>query len=148
MYRGHVVTQRNKHYAKLIEEGMIGIKMHVVDRYGKIEEVSDPKELVKISTDTPKRKTDIYKRIGVPALLEQCAEECAELTQALLKVARITRGENPSPKPFDDAIENLEEEMADVAVCLEEVYNTGIIDEELINKTKQKKLARWLERTE
>lgn len=35
--------------------------------------------------------------IGLPAVLEQCAEELAELTQAALKMARKLRGENPTP---------------------------------------------------
>lgn len=35
---------------------------------------------------------------GEPALLEQLAEECSELAQAALKLARLERGENPTPK--------------------------------------------------
>ena len=42
--------------------------------------------------------TDIVDYIGLPALLEQLAEECGELTQAALKLARLRRGENPTPK--------------------------------------------------
>ena len=33
--------------------------------------------------------------IGLPAVLEQCAEELAELTQATLKMARALRGRKP-----------------------------------------------------
>ena len=40
----------------------------------------------------------IVDRIGKPAMLEQTAEECAELAHACLKEARRLRGENPTPK--------------------------------------------------
>lgn len=39
----------------------------------------------------------IISKIGLPATLEQLAEEAAELSQAALKVARIIRRENPTP---------------------------------------------------
>lgn len=35
--------------------------------------------------------------IGVPAMLEQLAEECAECGKAALKLSRILRKENPTP---------------------------------------------------
>ena len=41
---------------------------------------------------------DIIDTIGLPAMLEQLAEECSELAQASLKYARLLRGENPTPK--------------------------------------------------
>lgn len=41
---------------------------------------------------------NIVDRIGLPALLEQTAEECTELAHACLKEARRLRGENPTPK--------------------------------------------------
>ena len=39
----------------------------------------------------------IAEKIGQAALLEQTAEEAAELSHAALKLARILRGENPTP---------------------------------------------------
>lgn len=60
----------------------------------------------------------IKDRIGEAAVLEQLAEECTELAQAALKMARIERGENPTPVTMKKAKENLEEEIADVYVCL------------------------------
>ena len=44
----------------------------------------------------------IIDKIGTPAMLEQCAEECAELGQACLKLARKLRDENPTPSDTDD----------------------------------------------
>lgn len=34
----------------------------------------------------------IIDKIGTPAMLEQCAEECAELGQACLKLGKETQG--------------------------------------------------------
>ena len=41
---------------------------------------------------------DIYEKIGESALLQQIAEEAAELAQAALKLARKLDGKNPTPK--------------------------------------------------
>lgn len=41
---------------------------------------------------------DVLEMIGTAALLEQLAEESAELAQAALKMARKIRNENPTPK--------------------------------------------------
>ena len=62
----------------------------------------------------------IVERIGVPAFLEQLAEECSELAQAALKAARKYRGENPTPKTIDECYDSLQEEIADVMLCVGE----------------------------
>lgn len=36
----------------------------------------------------------MIEKIGTPAMLEQLAEEAAELSQAALKLARVLRGES------------------------------------------------------
>ena len=41
---------------------------------------------------------NIVETIGSAAVLEQLAEESAELAQAALKLARKLRGVNPTPK--------------------------------------------------
>lgn len=56
----------------------------------------------------------IRERIPEAAQYEQLAEECAELAHAALKAARILRGENPTPRGFDEVMANLREEYADV----------------------------------
>lgn len=38
---------------------------------------------------------DAVRFLGEPAVLEQLAEECAELAQAALKMARLQRGDKP-----------------------------------------------------
>lgn len=89
----------------------------------------------------------IVDKIGVPALLEQTAEECCELAQACLKMARKLRDENPTPKSVDDIRDDLVEEMADVQLCLMELMNTTDIttEQEVIN-LEARKFRRWLKR--
>ena len=74
--------------------------------------------------ESRKRMSTIVEKIGVPALLEQTAEECCELAQACLKMARKLRDENPTPKSVEDIRDNLVEEMADVEVCLSQIMFT------------------------
>lgn len=59
----------------------------------------------------------LVEKIGEPAVLELLAEECTELAHAALKLARIKRGENPTPTTEEEAISSLIEEMADVGIC-------------------------------
>lgn len=49
-----------------------------------------------------KEDFEIIRMLGEPALLEQLAEECSELAQAALKLARLERGENPIPKTEEE----------------------------------------------
>ena len=62
----------------------------------------------------------LIEKVGEPAALELLAEECVELAHAALKLARIERGENPSPLEREECIEKVIEEMADVRICLNE----------------------------
>lgn len=66
----------------------------------------------------------LIEKIGTPAMLEQTAEECSELAQACLKMARFLRGENPITKKEYEITANLEEEMADVLICIDELYES------------------------
>ena len=91
----------------------------------------------------------IIEAIGEPALLEQFAEECAELAHALLKLARIRRGENPTPVTEEEAIRNVHEELADVENCLTVLWNTtDWFDMDLCVTMEKKKMKRWAERVE
>lgn len=93
----------------------------------------------------------ILEQIGEPALIEQWAEECTELAQAALKVARILRAENPTPVTLAKARQNLIEEMSDVQLVRNEwVYGqsdaSDIIEESL--EIRKEKLNRWYSRLE
>lgn len=54
-------------------------------------------------------------------MLEQLAEEGAELTQAALKLARVLRQENPTPVTKEEATSHLIEEYTDVVQCAEDL---------------------------
>lgn len=86
--------------------------------------------------------------IGVPATLEQMAEECNELAHACLKLARHLRGENlVHGKTKEEMVDNLHEEMADVYVSLREVRKiTDLIDNEKVSSTVDAKRRRMAKR--
>ena len=63
----------------------------------------------------------LYEINGKAAMLEQTAEEAAELAQACLKLARYERMENPVYKTLDQLKADLVEEMVDVIICIDEL---------------------------
>lgn len=69
-------------------------------------------------------------------------EECAELIQAINKMIR--RNDELSEKDHD----HLEEEAADVLICIEMLKQMYMISEDKINKWIEKKQAREAERME
>lgn len=77
-------------------------------------------------------------------LLEQLAEESAELSQAALKLIRA-RGmsQNPTPISEDEALASLKEEANDVLIVLEIL---GFCDQSAV--CDWRKLVRWAERIE
>ena len=84
-------------------------------------------------------------RIGEEPLMELLGEECSELTHAALKMARVKRGENPTPVTEDKAKENLIEEIADVYLVLDEIFENhvyGLSYEDVSNIIDIKNL-RW-----
>lgn len=60
----------------------------------------------------------IEEYLTTEAMLEQTAEEASELAHAASKLARKLRGENPTPKTEQECITALNEEIADVMLCL------------------------------
>ena len=94
--------------------------------------------------DRPDEK--IKQHIPQDELLTQLAEECAELSQAALKLRRALTGINPTPVTAEEARRNLVEEAADVynvlGLLLDAEDNVEIYD---IIRWKK---ARWLNRLE
>jgi NTP pyrophosphatase (non-canonical NTP hydrolase) len=88
---------------------------------------------------------DIIDSIGLPAVLEQLAEECSELAQASLKYARLLRGENPTPKTEQECLEALTEEMADVELC-NSLLTADHVDFDAVMELIEVKDKRWHER--
>lgn len=90
---------------------------------------------------------DIEGKLSVSAMLKQLAEEASELAQAALKYDRALETEvaekyiSPTPKSSRAAMDNLVEEIADVALCLMVVGIPGLPDKIMLEKAK-----RWLDR--
>lgn len=89
---------------------------------------------------------EVNVRVGIPYLnsaakLEALAEEASELSKAALKLARIYRNENPTPVTKEEAIDNLNEEIADVLVCVRSLRE---VSPEKIKEISDNKLARWI----
>ena len=113
----------------------------------------------------------IVDRIGKPALLEQTAEECVELSEALtdeivrllvcldankacaglahacLKEARRLRGENPTPKSTPECWLAISEELADLQLCMELLEGAGYGQDPVAAADQRAaKLLRWRDR--
>lgn len=75
-------------------------------------------------------------------LLEQLAEESAELSQAALKIIRAKgMSQNPTPISEDEALAGLKEEANDVLIILEIL---GLCDQSAVRDWH--KLVRWAKR--
>ena len=85
----------------------------------------------------------LIENIGQMAMYEQTAEECCELAQALLKMSRLMRNENPPFKYPMDIVDNLYEETADVLICLDELQ---LLENDIVNNWIQVKRERMEER--
>lgn len=88
---------------------------------------------------------EIRKTVSKDDLLCQLAEECSELAKAALKLRRAITKTNPTPVTYNQALEDLMEEAADVLLCLRvlpEVEENGYI----IDIGIAEKAERWLSR--
>lgn len=88
----------------------------------------------------------LIERIGTAAMLEQTAEEAAELTQACLKAARCKRGENPVYKTRAQIQSDLAEEIADVIICIRELLSQDTDLDCLVDKMQGEKIERTVKR--
>lgn len=82
-------------------------------------------------------------------ILAQLAEECAELAQAALKLRRvITPGASPTPVCIADAEDGMQEEVADVILCIELAgeYLYDVSATEYVREIKERKEKRWAAR--
>ncbi len=92
-------------------------------------------------------ESKLVNAIGEPAMLEQTAEECAELSFACLKLARMLRGENKVHGRTEQELRNnLEEEIADLHVCFEEMFKSSIADRICVSKIINYKMKRMKKR--
>ena len=86
-------------------------------------------------------KEYIKSRLSNRALLEQLAEESAELCQAALKAIRVGCNENPTPLTIEQAGKNLAEELFDVLIVADIL---GVVPG--IAPNDDPKVIRWAER--
>lgn len=94
-----------------------------------------------------KVERNIVERIGIPAVLETCAEECNELAKACLKLSRKLRNEQPTPKTLEELIASLSEEIGDVISCMGVIMDeTELISDAAIFHMAESKQERWVER--
>lgn len=82
----------------------------------------------------------VTNAVPMVALFDQLAEESAELAKAAIKVARVVRGENRTPVTRYEAMKNVMEELADLAVVLD------VLELEPDRQVMKYKLKRWVER--
>ena len=85
----------------------------------------------------------MIEKIGEAAMLEQLAQEATEFAHLSLKLARIERGENPTPVLKEDAMDHLIEEYTDVVQCAEEL--SLVPNREQIKLKKMRFEERWKE---
>lgn len=61
----------------------------------------------------------IIDRMGLPAVVDQVAEESTELTHSLQKYVRCLRRKSPTPTTQDEAWNHVKEEFADLLLMAE-----------------------------
>ena len=85
--------------------------------------------------------TYIRSKLDERTLLEQLAEETAELTQAVLKLIRAKElSDNVTPIGKDTAQANFDEEIIDINLVIGVLYGMNLNDNQF------PKLKRWAER--
>lgn len=90
----------------------------------------------------------IQQHLTAEELLAQLAEECAELSQAALKLIRARTGRNQTPKTVRECVESLAEEMADVSICACLVMDACCVDRAQTETILEQKAERWAKRLE
>ncbi len=83
----------------------------------------------------------IAKQLGPEEILCQCAEECSELAQAVLKMRRALVGTTPLTQGEARALIN--EEVADVLNCVEALEAISFVDRGQVLRIQAEKLERW-----
>lgn len=85
----------------------------------------------------------MINEIGEPAMLEMLAEELVECAHEALKLARVKRGENPTPRTEKEARASLREEWSDVVQCAKELQLD--VNWNQIEMKRQRFEQRWKE---
>ena len=86
----------------------------------------------------------MIKEIGEPAMLEMLAEELVECAHEVLKLARVLRCENPTPRTEKEVRASLREEWSDVIQCSKELNLD--VDWNQIEMKRRRFEERWKEK--
>lgn len=88
----------------------------------------------------------IADHYGKESQLNQCIEEMAELTQAIIKLKRVEGIGQPTQKNKEEIIKNVIEELSDVQITLWEIQKVLNISDENIKENILFKIDRQYER--
>jgi NTP pyrophosphatase (non-canonical NTP hydrolase) len=89
----------------------------------------------------------ILNELGHRALLEQLAEEAAELSQAALKLIRAAgMNKNVTPVTEQEMKTNLQEEISDVLAVVKLLKAAGVVESLNYEDDENPKWKRWAER--
>lgn len=97
--------------------------------------------LIQLNDAERERQFDICLDLGCVELLDQLTEECGELIQAAQKVRRSIKG--TTPVSSETALENLNEECADVSLCIDTLARLGLVNGEKVQEIGRFKNGRW-----
>lgn len=92
-------------------------------------------------SEKKRMEREILTVFGLEEILCQTAEECAELSQACLKLRRVLRGTTDADK--EAVIANLQEEMGDVLNCLSVLSDASFMKRNMVFNQAWDKLIRW-----
>ena len=84
----------------------------------------------------------IAEQLGPEEILCQCAEECSELAQAVLKMRRVLVGTTPLTQSEARVLIN-----DDVLNCVESLEAISFVDRAHVSRIQAEKLERWDRRT-
>lgn len=76
----------------------------------------------------------------------QLSEECAELIQACTKLSRYNTENRPKETEMEILLTNLEEEIADVMLCVKVLNTGGWVRMNKVEEIANHKLDRWYNR--
>ena len=142
------LSKKDKEYARYVcSDGTLGNNIACIGDNGIrpacVINISEFEKMKSSKNNSDNSNADFVREtLTRRELLEQAAEEAAELSQALLKYIRaVGLSNNITPIDSYDAADDVEEEFADLCLCMQLL---GV--EEADKKTMSKKLERWSKR--
>lgn len=101
-------------------------------------------EIDKAVEEMSQESNTVRRKLGVEEVMAQLGEESAELAKAALKYRRALDGHNPTTVDLAEAENNLQEEFADVLMCMVIL----VINDKTVANIIRYKMLRWVSRLE